>query len=369
MVRSEAFMGISLRFVTGAALVASMAIGCTAAPAYEPQQSSESKLLAPKALFKAKASATTKKETGITEWRVFRGKSDFVLTGYDDDGEAVGGTAFRFAKEGTKNVLKARVLDGSSFSASYKYGADASSTSTAKSKTQNLFRRAAADMIGIRLALQEQGRGYKGTGAAVNPNLGLPPGIPAGIDPFGGVADPFGQLGGNLGCGGDLMSMLMGAFQCVSGAGGLSGAQSNPMQILQCALASQGAASTMGTCQNPAGGLLGQLGGANGMPFDPTGMLGAGNPYGAQDPFGQLGGQPGMDPYGQAGADPYGQGMDPYGMGVDPMGQGQFDPLGQGDPFGQGACQSCTGQFDDFGVDPQNGGVGFAGGDPGVQDI
>jgi hypothetical protein len=53
-------MGITLRFVAGAALVASMAIGCTAAPAYEPQQSSQSKLLAPKALFRAKASAQTK---------------------------------------------------------------------------------------------------------------------------------------------------------------------------------------------------------------------------------------------------------------------------------------------------------------------
>lgn len=373
-------MGITLRFVTGTALVASMAIGCTAAPAYEPQQSSESKLLAPKALFKAKASAATKKETGITEWRVFKGKGDFVLTGYDDDGAPVGGTAFRFAKDGSKNVLKARVLDGTSFQASYAYGANASSSASAKTKTQKLFRRAAADMLGIRLALQSQGRGYQGNGtAAPGTPVGLPPGIPAGVDPFGGVADPFGQLG--AGCGQDLMSMLMGAFQCVQGAGGLAGAQSNPMQLLQCALASQGAATSMGTCQDPASGLPGNLGGANGLPFDPTGMLGGQgmDPYGMQDPFGQMGGQMGqpggMDPYGQ-GMDPYGQGMDPMGgqgmdpYGIDPMGQGQFDPLGQGDPFGAGACQSCQGQYDDFGIDPATGGVGF---DPGmgggVQDI
>lgn len=85
-------MRLSLRFVSGAVLFASLALGCSVAPAPEQQQSSQSKLLAPKALFKAKASAATTKATGITEWRVFRGKADFVLTGYGDDGSAVGGT-------------------------------------------------------------------------------------------------------------------------------------------------------------------------------------------------------------------------------------------------------------------------------------
>lgn len=375
-------MGINLRFVAGAALVASTAIGCTAAPAYEPQQRSESKLLAPKALFKAKASAATKKETGISEWRVFKGKQDFVVTGYDDDDAPVGGTAFRFAKEGAKNVLKARILDGTSFQATYAYGANASSSAQAKTGTQKIFRRAAADMLGIRLGLQAQGRGYQGNGAlAQGTQLGLPPGIPAGVDPFGGVMDPFGQLG--AGCGQDLMSMLMGAFQCVQGAGGLAGAQSNPMQLLQCALASQGAATSMGTCQAGAP-QLGQLGNLGGLPFDPSALLGGQqgmDPYGMQDPFGlgQMGQMGGTDPYGQ-GMDPYGGQGDPYGMdpmggagmdpyGIDPMGQGQFDPLGQGDPFGAGACQSCQGQYDDFGIDPATGGVGYDPGMGGVQDI
>jgi hypothetical protein len=378
-------MGITLRYVAGAALLASTAIGCTAAPAYEPRESTESKLLAPKALFKAKASATTKKETGIHEWRVYRAKDDFVLTGYDDDGEPVGGTAFRFDKEAGKNVLKARVLDGTSFKATYAYGASTSATSAAKTSTAKLFRRAAADMMGIRLALQEMGRGYKGNGTVPNQTLGLPAGIPAGVDPFGGIADPFGQLG-QMGCGGDVVSMLMGALQCVGGAGGLAGAQSNPTQLLQCALASQGAASTMGTCQSPANplgqlgqlGQLGNLGGATGLPFDPMSMgTGMGmDPYGMQDPFGQMGqmgqvgqtGQAGMP--GQSGMDPYGMDPNGTGMGIDPMGQGQFDPLGQGDPFGQGTCQSCAGGYDDFGVSSANGGVGF---DPamggGAQDI
>jgi hypothetical protein len=359
-------MGITLRFVAGAALVFSTAVGCTAAPAYEPQRTSESKLLAPKALFKARASAVTKKETSVSEWRVFRGKDDFVLTGYDDDGEPVGGTAFRFAKDGAKNLLEARILDGTSFKASYAFGASTSSASTAKTSTQKLFRRAAADMLGIRLTLQDLGRGYRGNGAIANPNLGLPPGIPAGVDPFGGVADPFGQLG-QMGCGGDLVSMLMGALQCVGGAGGLTGAQSNPMQILQCALASQGAASTMGTCQSPANplgqlgqlGQLGNLGGAAGLPFDPM-SIDPNSPFGTQDPFGQLGqlGQLGVP--GQTGVPGQVGGVDPFGgLGIDPMGQGQFDPLGQGDPFGMGMCQSCAGQFDDFGIDSMNGDVGF----------
>jgi hypothetical protein len=384
-------MGITLRFVAGAALLASTAIGCTAAPAYEPRESTESKLLAPKALFKAKASETTTKETGIHEWRVFRGKDDFVLTGYDTHGAPVGGTAFRFDKQGGQNVLNARILDGTSFKATYAYGATTSATSAAKTSTQKLFHRAAADMMGIRLTLQEMGRGYKGNGTIPTQTLGLPTGIPAGINPFGGVADPFGQLG-QMGCGGDLVSMLMGALQCVGGAGGLTGMQSNPTQLLQCALASQGAASTMGTCQstaNPLGQLgqlaqLGNLGGATGLPFDPMSMgmgMDPNNPfgqYGAQDPFGlgqmgQLGqtGQPGMPGMpAQGGMDPYG--MDPYGtgMGIDPMGQGQFDPLGQGDPFGAGSCQSCAGGYDDFGVNAGNGDVGF---DPamggGAQDI
>jgi len=347
-------------------VLAATAMGCSVAPQAEPQQSSQSKLLAPKALFKAKASESTTEETGITEWRVFKGKRDFVLTGYDSHGKSVGGTAFRFAKEGSQNVLNARVLDGSSFSANYTFGGTAVAGATASPKTQTLFHKAAADMLGIRLALQSQGRGYQGTGAAAgttaNPNLGLPVGLPAGLDPFGGVTNPFGQLG--AGCGTDLMSMLMGAMQCMGGVGGLGGATSNPAQLLQCALASQGAASTGATCADST-----QLGGSL---FDPSGLLGGGagtglgagmDPYGMQDPFGMgMGGAAGMDPTGM------GQG----GLGIDPNGAGQFDPLGQGDPFGQQGCLSCTGGFDDFGVSGQNGAVGFgqmAGGDQGAEDI
>lgn len=319
-------MSFSLRFVSGALVAAVTAIsGCSAEPMREPQQSSQSKLLAPRALFATKASTETTKTTGVVTWRVYRGRTDFVLTGYDRAGKPVQGAAIAFVKNGDEKVLRARVLDGTFFAGKHVFGGRSSSNRTASAKTLNLFHRAIADMMAVRKALLKQGKIHYVPPA--QPPTGLDPN-----DPNAPMQDPFGTLGQS--CGNDLMSMLMGALQCLGGTGGLgNGTNVNMGQLLQCALASQGAASAQGTCGEDPG----QLGG--GDPYDPYGGTG-----GAEDPYGQgQQGPEGPDPYGQ------GEGQGPYGQ----------DPMGQGDPFGKQDCQSCEGPYGDIGMDPNNGGVSY----------
>ncbi len=345
-------MSLSLRFLSGAVLAAITAVaGCSAEPMREPQQSSQSKLLAPRALFKTKASAETTKTLGIVEWRVYRGRTDFVLSGYDKNGKSVQGASVAFVKDGKQNVMRARMLDGSFFAGRHVFGGKTAANRKATEKTLRLFHRAIADMMSVRAALARSGKITYVPPA--QPPLGIDPN-----DPNAPLQDPFGTLGQS--CGNDLMSMLMGALQCLGGAGGLGNGGAPDMgQLLQCALASQGAASSAGTCQDP-----GQVGGTD--PYDPYGGMGQGqdpnDPYGTgqgqgqdpNDPYGNGQGQDPNDPYGNGQGDP----NDPYGMGQgqDPYGQ---DPYGQGDPFGQQDCQSCEGQYGDIGMDPMNGGVSY----------
>ncbi len=352
-------MSFSVRFFSGAVLATVTALaGCSAEPMREPQQSSQSKLLAPRALFKAKASSETTKAIGVVEWRVYRGRTDFVLTGYDKSGKAIQGASVSFVKQGKQNVMRARAFDGTFFAGRHVFGGKSASNRSASQKTQRLFHRAIADMMAVRASLARQGK------ISYVPPAQLPTGIDPN-DPNAPLQDPFGTLGQS--CGNDLMSMMMGALQCLAGTGGLGGASSAGMgQLLQCALAAQGAAASQGTCQDP-----GQLGTD---PYDPYGM-GQGqdpnDPYGMgqgqdpNDPYGMGQGQDPNDPYGmgqgQDPNDPYGmgQGQDPYGQdpyGQDPYGQ---DPYGQGDPFGQQDCQSCEGPYDDIEADPMNGGVSY----------
>lgn len=317
-------MSFSVRLFSGALLAAVTAVaGCSAEPMREPQQSSQSKLLAPRALFKAKASTETTKAIGVVEWRVFRGRTDFVLTGYDKTGKAIQGASVAFVKDGKQKVMRARAFDGTFFAGRHVFGGKSASNGTASAKTVSLFHRAVVDMMAVRASLARQGKiSYVPQG---QPPIGLDPN-----DPNAPLQDPFGTLGQS--CGNDLMSMMMGALQCLGGAGGLGNANgTNMAQLLQCALAAQGAAASQGTCQDP-----GQLGGAD--PYDPYGGIGQGQgqPMPGQDP---------NDPYGMG----QGQGQDPYGQ----------DPMGQGDPFGQQGCQSCEGQYGDINADPMNGGVSY----------
>lgn len=85
------------------------------APAKERRSSTTSALGKPKPAMKTAASKETTKKYGITEWRMFRGKQDLYMTGYDAKGKAVRGVslAFKESEENGEAELVTNINDGS----------------------------------------------------------------------------------------------------------------------------------------------------------------------------------------------------------------------------------------------------------------
>lgn len=327
-------------------------VGCAADTRPEPQQTTQAKLLAPKALFSATASDTTKATLGISEWRIYRGKTDYVLSGHDANGKPVQGTSIAFVKDESGNsVLRARALNGTFFAGKHVFDTTSagSANSAADANTTSFFHSALVDMNRVRVAVAAKSAVAQG-GA-----------LPAGVDPF---ATQFGALGAS--CGGDLSSMLMGALQCLSQQNGLSSTTTvNSALLQQCALASQGAATSVNTCApgaDPSGLGLG----LGNIPFDPSSVLaglgggfgtdplGMGIPAGGACPICMGGAAGGIGGIGGTSGDPWGS------MGA--LGGIGMDPMGMGDPFGGGSCMSCQGGgYNDLSMDAMNGGVDCGG--------
>ena len=382
---------LSTKFILLATLTvaAASSAACTAQqPLPEEKGVSKAKLLAPRPMMKATASPASRAALGVHEWRIYRGRNDVVLTGYDEDGEPVKGVSVGFhASDTDEATLRTRVLDGNMFAARHEYARGRTLMSAQiPAATSSFLRQALSDIAVLRKVVARTAR----DGAASPRNFGTSPQ-----------------------CGADMMAIVSSALQCVQNNGG----SANANAIAQCVLAAQSAAGVGTACQatgttpfdptqgaDPwgAGGMdpMGQAGSC-GDPADPYGQGGAGMPCGGadpSDPYGQ-GGDPYGDPYGQGGdpygqgGDPYGQGGnpygDPYGQGGDPYGQGGMgDPYGQGgnpyegwgengmpngdwcsDPFGDGAaCPSCGGTGGENGgmgadihANPMNGDVGYEG--------
>lgn len=81
----------------------------------EGRGSTSSSLAKPKPTMKVAASKETTAKYGITEWRMFKGKSGVVLTGYDKHGKAVKGvtTGFADSKDTGKPEVVTHINDGS----------------------------------------------------------------------------------------------------------------------------------------------------------------------------------------------------------------------------------------------------------------
>ena len=336
-----------LGFVSAAAAVAACAIGSTgcAAPTQEQIGSRTERLLAPEAVLTTQASALTRSELGIAKWKVFRGKSDYVLTGYDAKGKAVKGVSFTWVSSSSKTksspVLKARVLDGSRFAARHTYDGKkkTESNKTMSSSTSKFLTRATFDMGAAGAAIFGKhhdgktppqgyfGEGFpKGGATPADPSTPAPtpttPGTPfPSDDPFGGLGYPGGDPTGGMdpgACGMDMTTMIMSALQCLmsGGLGGGTTGGAGASDLMMCIQAASAGAGAGGTCSDPSGGM------------DPSG----GGPHGG-DP---------SDPYGGGAADEAGAPM---------------------------ACSSCPegGGYGDIGADPMSGDV--YGGGPGGGDM
>ncbi|MBX3192448.1 MAG: hypothetical protein KF819_35985 [Labilithrix sp.] len=332
-------------------LAACLTSAACAAPPIEEKGSRTEKLLAPRAVFRANASPATAKAVGVTEWRIHRGKSDYVLTGYDRDGDAVKGVSLAFlGKTGKKKAaLRGRVLDGTRFAMRHEYQGATSKNGTMSKATKAFLDRAIADMGSLSQGLVTAyhdgsvptfGPGYPGPGKGGTTPAPVPPPSPF---PSPLPTDPTGGMG--PACGADMTTAIMAALQCLMTSGG-----ADPTALMACVQAAVAASSAGGTC--PSGPMT-----------DPMG----GDPYG-EDPYGPMGGPmggPAGGPVGGPMGGPAGGPTDPYG---DPYGQ---DPYGPGGPVdqagGMGTCMSCPpgGGFDDIGADPMNGDVYGGPGDMG----
>ncbi|CAN5882130.1 hypothetical protein BH11MYX4_BH11MYX4_54840 [soil metagenome] len=190
--------------------------GCSAKPV-EATGSSHSKLLAPKAVYKALASDATRKALGIAEWRVFRGKTSFVLTGYDAQGKAVKGVSVEFDGQtpSAKPKVVGKLLDGSRFSAHHEYGGGSKSNALLAQSSKAFIDRAINDMTSLQQQLHS---GTKKT-----------------------------RLGAQ--CSGDMVAVMASALQCLVAAG-VNTTTPNKAAVLQCIQAAVTAAATASSCQD-----------------------------------------------------------------------------------------------------------------------
>ena len=123
---------------------------CSAAPPAEGTNSTSSKNLAPQASIRSAASSKTTAAYGITTWKIFRGQSNMIMTGYNKKGAAVKGVSLGFAKGGDGTAMVAKVNDGSKFQAVHSLAAG---TNTANAKltpaSQAFVKQAASDATQI----------------------------------------------------------------------------------------------------------------------------------------------------------------------------------------------------------------------------
>jgi hypothetical protein len=207
-----------LAIMTLATGVAGMT-GCSA-NAPERMGSTTSKLHAPQAVFKGPATAETKAALGISEWRIYRGKTEYIVTGYDDEGKAVKGVGLSFegATRSSKAQLNARVLDGSRFSARHQYGGATTSNASLGSLSKSFVSHAVHDMTMLRMGLKTSiTRSAVRTGEA---------------------------------CSGDMVKIAMTSLQCISNAKASGSTVSKIVKVKRCVAAAESASAAVESCKN-----------------------------------------------------------------------------------------------------------------------
>ena len=281
-------------------------IACAPPTAEESTRSSNSSLTTARPILRVTASTSAKKTLGVTEWRIYKSKKEFVVNGYDAKGYAVKGAAFGFvgSSQSSSSKVRVRLLDGSKASGTYDFRNKPNASGSARSNTAAFLEYAISDLRSVAAqssgSLKTQGHFLPNgtTGTPADPTI--PTTTPA---PAGSCAPSLGNLGAN-------------GTQCIQSIlGALLGGGNGQPNLQSCLSAATSVISNLGTC-----------------------MGGAGTTASAQDPNAQ-------DPNG---ADPTEAQGAPNG--ADP--QGVADQASQDD-----TCASCPAGADDLTVDDQNGGV------------
>ena len=208
------------------------AVGCSAPTVYEAKGHSTQKLLAPRAVVRTGASPKTRSALGVYEWRVYKGKSDFILTGYDKHRKAVRGFSLSFSgkRSGQAPAVNVRVLDGSGFAGSYDFQRSSLQSSLAADSQQFLIR-AAADFTTV-------ARYAPTTGGVSTQSAGIH--ILGEAAPAGCARNAGKFIAGGVGC-------VVGAATAETGAGAILAGSA-------CYLAADSALDFLSSCYGGSGG-------------------------------------------------------------------------------------------------------------------
>jgi hypothetical protein len=332
-------------FATGLMMLGVLgAIGCAAPPVPEKSGATTQKLLAPRAIVRTGTSPKTRATLGVYEWRVHKGISEFIVTGYDKQKKPVQGFSIAFSgkKTSQKPAVKIRVLDGKKFSANYDFHA-ADLNGQLSAKARQFLVRAAADFTTVaKFAPVSGGVSRKSAGLHF-----LGEAAPAGCARNAGKF-----IAGGVGC-------VVGAATAETGAGAVLAGSA-------CYLAADSALDFLTSCY-----------GGNGTPTDPNSANTFCDPGGSgfcssYDTGASSSGDTGA---GDAAGDPSGnnQSEDPGALSQANDDTGQENPSPeQGSQEADSAsnestCASCQGESSDLDVNDQNGDVqlGDQGGDYG----
>ncbi len=343
------------------AALATSVVGCGEPEVAEARATTTSRLGAPLPLMKAQASASSNDKLGIKEWRVYRGKNDVLLTGYNAKGSAVKGLSVGFHTQNDATVLRTRVMDGSLFAARHDYSRSMTAANGAMSEdTASFVKQALSDFKKLSVATHQKVIASHNTRTqSLHTNTITP--STTGIDPA---------------CGADMMAVLTNALQCVQSSG--TSTQANPTQLQQCLTAAQTASASSGVCSStvPVDGAWDATQDGMGCYDTDEGAWDSG--WGANGGWGAGGYGTGADGMGGAGgAGDWGAGgggwgdgaggAGGWGSGSGGAGWGNGGPGGAwgNDPFGDGACPSCGGAGwgggGDICGDSGNGGAGYGG--------
>jgi hypothetical protein len=103
---------------------------------------------APRPLVQTLASKTTQSLTGVYQWKLFKGKRDYILTGYDKKSRAVQGISFRFSPGTSKAKpnLEITMLDGSKTTSRTDYFHKARTKGKISNKARMFLHRALSDL-------------------------------------------------------------------------------------------------------------------------------------------------------------------------------------------------------------------------------
>lgn len=204
----------------GAFVLAGTSAACGAPEpiAKEKRGTSQSTLSKPKASIRTAASQDTTDKYGITEWRMFRGKKDLFMTGYDADGEAVKGVSLAIGKSADDGEaeITTRVHDGSKFTAARNLTTQNLTATDLPAGTADFLKQVLGDLGGLDQLFN--GGGLDAAGVQ----------LPAGAE----------------GCGADITAILNQALSCTSDAGQAKAAQA------ACVAAAKKAAESATACQN-----------------------------------------------------------------------------------------------------------------------